>query len=236
MLRTTELGKLADKVHACSTDVLLNSLKANTQAKGSIPMRTKKALKQLNKAEALISTVANRYTPNTPQLQQLLHSAVSTIGRAKGTLDGLSARSAKKSAPSAKKEDDATESSGAASPAFTGNKTEFIRALVETRDAGGAVPKDIAEVFTARHIDRSENLIYNALSTLVKQKKLVKQGDRYFAPPVKSSTKSIAPRRQRISAQGLKRIIEANKRRWARQRAAHTKPTAPFVTGGTLAT
>ncbi|HEX4168016.1 MAG TPA: hypothetical protein VHZ55_21330, partial [Bryobacteraceae bacterium] len=85
-----------------------------------------------------------------------------------------------------------------------------------------AVPKDIAEVFTARHIGRSENLIYNALSTLVKQKKLKKQGGRYFATSIKSNAKSVAQQKQRISPQGLKRIVQANKRRWARHRAAQT--------------
>ncbi|HEX4168974.1 MAG TPA: hypothetical protein VHZ55_26215 [Bryobacteraceae bacterium] len=188
-------------------------------------MRTKKALKQLSKAEALITTVSSRYIDNTPQLRQLLDSAVAIIGQATGALDNQSSRSGGKPAQSPKKQDQATGSEGTATPAFSGNKTEFIRALVEARGAGGAVPKDIADVFTARHIGRSENLIYNALSTLVKQKKLKKQGGRYFAISMKSNAKSVAPQKHRISPQGLKRIIQGNKRRWARHRAAQTTQT-----------
>jgi hypothetical protein len=185
-------------------------------------MRAKKALKQLSKAEALITTVASRYTERTPQFRQLLGSAAAIISQAKDALDELSARSAKKPAQSAKKQGQATGWEGAASPVFSGNKTEFIHALVEARGVDGAVPKDIADVFTARHIGYSENLIYNALRTLVKRKKLKKQGGRYFARSMKSNAKSIAPKKQRISPQGLKRIIQANKRRWARHRAGQT--------------
>jgi hypothetical protein len=163
-------------------------------------MRTKKAIKQLNKAEALVATVASRYTANTTQLRQLLDSAVAIISQAKYALDDLSTRSAEKPRQSAKKQGEAIASEGSAeSPVFRGNKTEFIRALVEARGARGAVPKDIAEAFTARHIGRSENLIYSALSTLVKQKRLKKQDGRYFAMSTKSNAKSIASKKQRIT-------------------------------------
>ena len=75
------------------------------------------------------------------------------------------------------------------------------------------MPKEIAEVFTARHIDRTDNLIYNALNALVKRKKLIKKADRYFSVSVGSNAKSITPTKQRISPEGLKRTVQANKRR-----------------------
>lgn len=188
-------------------------------------MRTKKALKQLGKAEALITTVASRYTANTPEFRQMLDSVIATIRQARGTLNNPSARPTRNAVQSGKKQSPG-ESEGTTSPAFDGNKTEFVRALVEDRGSNGAVPKDIADVFTARGIGRSENLIYNALSTLVKQKKLKKQDGRYFATSMESKATSVAPKKQRISPQGLKRIREANKRRWATHRAARTRQTA----------
>jgi hypothetical protein len=201
-------------------------------------MQTKKALRQLGKAEALISGVGSRYTPGTTHLRDILRSASAMLGQAKAALESGSEPATQKPAPPTKH-----RSESAATPEFTGNKTEFIRLLVEAREPLGVVPKEVSEVFTARHIDRSENLIYNALSTLVKQKKLKKKGDRYFAaasagshakvaasPKVASDAKATAPKKKRISPEGLKRIVEANKKRWARERAARkTKPAAKKV-------
>jgi hypothetical protein len=176
-------------------------------------MRTKKAVKQLSKAETLIATVGNRYTQSTPHLRELLDSASAIIAQAKTSLDANSASSAQKSAQFTKKHVRSRGTEAAATPKFTGNKTDFIRALVESRGASGAVPKEIAEVFTARHIDRTDNLIYNALNALVKRKKLIKKADRYFSVSVGSNAKSITPTKQRISPEGLKRTVQANKRR-----------------------
>jgi hypothetical protein len=113
------------------------------------------------------------------------------------------------------------ESETAETPEFTGNKTEFVRAVVEARGPSGTTASEIGEAFTTRRIDRSRNLIYNALSALVKQKTLKKQGNRYFSASRDSNAKSASPKK-RISPEGLKRIIEANKRRWAQKKAAHT--------------
>jgi hypothetical protein len=44
----------------------------------------------------------------------------------------------------------------------------------------GATPKDIDEVFAKRRIERSKNAIYNALDSLVRQKKLRKHEGHYF--------------------------------------------------------
>jgi hypothetical protein len=179
-------------------------------------MRAKKALKQLSKAEALISTVANRYTPSDPQLQELLGSASATLGQAKSVLDNRSGKSGRSSTQATKKR---SQAQGPATPEFTGNKTDFVRAVVEARGPSGAMPRDIDEAFTTRRIDRSKNLIYNSLSALVKQKKLKKKGDRYLSASIDSNVKSVLPKK-RISPEGLKRIIEANKRRWAEKKAA----------------
>lgn len=65
-------------------------------------------------------------------------------------------------------------------PEFTGNKTDFVRALVEFRGAAGATPKDIDQVFTQRRIEKSKNAIYNALDSLVRQNKLKKKDGQYF--------------------------------------------------------
>ena len=63
---------------------------------------------------------------------------------------------------------------------FSGNKTAFILGIVRAHGAAGAAPKEIAEVFTARKIARSDNLIYTTLSALAKQKKLKRRDGRYF--------------------------------------------------------
>jgi hypothetical protein len=66
-------------------------------------------------------------------------------------------------------------------PEFTGNKTEFVRAVVESRGSAGAAPKDIDQVFVERRIEKSKNAIYNALDSLVRQKKLRKKEGQYFS-------------------------------------------------------
>src|SRR5207237_4297044 len=96
-------------------------------------------------------------------------------------------------------------------PVFSGSKTDFVAAIVKARGISGATPKEVSEVFSARRIARSKNLIYNALSFLVKQRKLEKKDGRY---------QPVAPRKWKISAEGLRNIREATKRRWAREKAA----------------
>ncbi|MGA8596605.1 MAG: hypothetical protein WB676_17995 [Bryobacteraceae bacterium] len=182
-------------------------------------MRAKKALKQLTKAEALINTVADRYTPSDPRFKELLNSAEATVGQAKKVLDGRSGQASRTSAQTTKKGSQPQEPETAVTPEFTGNKTDFVRAVVEAHGTSGAAPREIDQAFTTRGIGRSKNLIYSALGALVRQKKLKKKGDRYLSVSVDSSVKSV-PQKKRISPEGLKRIIEANKRRWAKKRAA----------------
>jgi hypothetical protein len=102
-------------------------------------------------------------------------------------------------------------------PVFSGSKTDFVAAIVKARGISGATPKEVSDVFSARGIARSKNLIYNALSLLVKQKKLKKKDGRYFSVSADSREKPVAPRKWKISAAGLRNIREANKRRWARE-------------------
>ena len=63
---------------------------------------------------------------------------------------------------------------------FTGNKTEFARAIVQSRGSAGAAAKDVDQVFVERGIEKSKNAIYNALDSLVRQKKLKKKDGHYF--------------------------------------------------------
>ena len=105
-------------------------------------------------------------------------------------------------------------------PSFSGSKTDFVATIVKARGISGATPKEVSEVFSARRIPRRKNLIYNALSLLMRQRKLEKKDGRYFSVSADSREKPVAPRKWKISAEGLKRIKEANKRRWAREKAA----------------
>ncbi len=111
-------------------------------------------------------------------------------------------------------------------PHFTGNKTEFVRSVVEASGASGVLPRQIAEAFDARGIRRSKNFIYNTLSALVKQKRLRKQGDRYFALTPGSQAASTPAKKQRLSPEGLRNIIAANKRRAAMRKAAQKAASA----------
>jgi hypothetical protein len=129
---------------------------------------------------------------------------------------------------------------------FTGNKTNLVAAIVEHFGSAGATPKEVDSVFTERKVSRSKNLIYNTLSYLVAQKKLVRKDGRYFVTggaksvspkkagrPAKAPkpVKAAAPVKRRISAEGIRRIREANQKRWAAKKAADqaaaAKKTAP---------
>jgi hypothetical protein len=119
------------------------------------------------------------------------------------------------------------ESVTLADPEFTGNKTEFITSILRARGTSGATPKEIDDVFSAHAIARSKNLIYNALSFLLKRKRLIRRAGRYFPLSAAGGAKKSAPsKKRRISAEGLKRISEANKKRWAALRAAKGRKKA----------
>jgi hypothetical protein len=52
---------------------------------------------------------------------------------------------------------------------FLGNKRELVKHIVQTSGPSGTTPRDIDQIFSDRKIQKSKNLIYNALSILVKQ-------------------------------------------------------------------
>jgi hypothetical protein len=105
-------------------------------------------------------------------------------------------------------------------PEFSGSKSDLVVKVLEARGIAGATAKEIDEVFSAKRIARSDNLIYNALSLLRKERKLDKKNGRYYFVSSDSARKPAAARKHRISAAGIKRIREANKKRWAEKRAA----------------
>ena len=109
-----------------------------------------------------------------------------------------------------------------ASITFTGNKTTLVADVVRSLGKAGASPKDVEKVFNDRKIKRSKNLIYNTLSYLVAQKKLQRRDGRYFGVTIApaSPTAGAVPTKRRISPEGIKRIREAVKKRWAAKRAA----------------
>ena len=176
-------------------------------------MRVKKAFRQLSKAEALIGAVVDRYTPQDARFRELLDSAKASIGQARSALNSRSHQMPPTSEQAKKKGNQA-----GAIPEFNGNKTDFVRAVVEARGSSGATHTDINEAFAIRGISKSNNLVYNSLSALTKKEKLKKQGQRYFLVSSGSNLMSV-PAKKRISPEGLKRIIQANKRRWAKDKA-----------------
>jgi hypothetical protein len=136
-------------------------------------------------------------------------------GKAHPVKPQLSARE-----PAASETGIATTVETGADPEFTGSKGNFVAAIVKAHGTSGVTPKDVDQVFSARRIARSKNLIYNALSSLMKQGKLARKEGRYFFLSADSNQKIAAPSKRKFSAEGLKRIREANKKRWARERSA----------------
>src|ERR1700741_4355411 len=108
-------------------------------------MRAKKAFRQLGKAEALINAVADRYTPSDANFRELLDSARASIGQARSALNSRLHHMAPRSEQAKNKRNQA-----GAIPEFNGNKTDFVRALVEARGSSGATPRDINEAFVIR--------------------------------------------------------------------------------------
>jgi hypothetical protein len=194
-------------------------------------MRVKKAFRQLSKAEALITAVADRYTPNDAHFRELLDSAKASIVQARSTLNSRSDQMPPASEQTKKKGNQAEMI-----PEFNGNKTDFVRAVVEARGSSGATPTEVNEAFAIRGISKNNNLVYNSLSALTKKRKLKKNGQRYFVVSSGSNAKSVPPNK-RISPEGLKRIIEANKRRWAKHKVVQAtagKPTSPMQNRRTI--
>jgi hypothetical protein len=110
---------------------------------------------------------------------------------------------------------------------FNGSRSEFVTAILKHSGSAGATPQEVANIFAARKIAISKNLVYNVVSLLFKQKRVKKAGGRYYwttrgaaAAPAPAAA---APKKRRISEEGMRRIIAATKKRWALQRAAKAK-------------
>jgi|GEM_PF-4593650 len=130
------------------------------------------------------------------------------------------------------------------------NKTSMVADVVKSFGTEGATPKDVDAYFTAKNIERSKNLVYNTLSYLVARNKLTRRDGKYFAEaggstPAKKkpgrkpgvATKTAATKKtttkRRLSPEGLQRIKDALKKRWAAKRAAEesgAKPTTKSAT------
>jgi hypothetical protein len=110
--------------------------------------------------------------------------------------------------------------------AYSGNKTALVADIVKSFGSKGATPKDVDAFFAEKNIKRSKNLVYNTLSYLVTRKSLVRRDGKYFlpgtTPAAAKKTAAAAPvkTKRKLSPEGLKRIKEALKKRWADKRAA----------------
>ena len=104
--------------------------------------------------------------------------------------------SAKKTTPTAAPKRVAVAASNdSAKTPFVGNKTALVADIVKSHGSGGASPKDVDAVFTARKIQRSKNLIYNTLSYLVAEKRLERKDGKYYAvaaAPLPTTVKTAA--------------------------------------------
>jgi hypothetical protein len=108
---------------------------------------------------------------------------------------------------------------------FNGSRSDFVAAALKQRGTAGITPAEISAAFTSRKISVSKNLVYNVLSLMFKRKKVRKSGGRYFhvAAKPEAAPAAAAPKKRRISEEGMRRIVAATKKRWARQRAAKAK-------------
>ena len=126
--------------------------------------------------------------------------------------------------------------------AFNGSRSNFVSAVLQQRGSAGVTPSEISAAFAARKVAVSKNLVYNVLSVMFKRKLARKSGGRYFplagkapaktaqkapAKAVKKAPAKAAPapatKKRQISEEGMRRIIAATKKRWARVRAEKKK-------------
>ena len=112
---------------------------------------------------------------------------------------------------------------------FDGSRSNFVASVLKERGATGVTPHEISAAFAARKVSVSKNLVYNVLSLMFKQKKVRKAAGKYYHVAGKadanaaSPSPAAAPKKGRISEEGMRRIIAATKKRWALQRAAKGK-------------
>ena len=173
----------------------------------------------------------------TESLQTRIHELTASINKQKTELAAyeqiLQIETAKASSTPEESPSDAPSETNPSSPqaisvapaveladiTTTGNKTTLVADIVRAHGSLGVSPKDVDQFFSARKIKRGKNLIYNTLSYLVAQKKLLRRDGRYFGAPVAQS-QSAAPTKRRLSPAGLEKIREGVKKHWAAKRAA----------------
>ncbi len=110
---------------------------------------------------------------------------------------------------------------------FNGSRSDFVEAALKQRGAAGATPHEISAAFAARKIAVGKNLVYNVLSSMFKQKRVRRSGGKYYLMGSSASALPAgAPKKSRISEEGMRRIIAATKKRWAAKRAADSKAKA----------
>jgi hypothetical protein len=106
---------------------------------------------------------------------------------------------------------------------FNGSRSDFVAAVLKQRGAAGVAPAEISAALAVRKVAVSKNLVYNVLSLLFKQKKVRKSGGRYYLLAGKADAPAPVAKKRRISEEGMRRIIAATKKRWARVRAGKAK-------------
>jgi hypothetical protein len=105
---------------------------------------------------------------------------------------------------------------------FNGSRSDFVASMLKQRGSSGMTPGEISAAFASHNIAISKNLVYNVLSLMFKQNRARKSNGRYFFTAAKAAAPtapSRAPKKRRISEEGMRRIIAATKKRWALQRA-----------------
>ena len=136
-----------------------------------------------------------------------------------------SKKAAKKSVPAS------STSSKPVSTAFNGSRSDFVAAAIKDSGSAGITPLEISAAFAARKVAVSKNLVYNVLSLMFKRKLVRKDDGRYYplaaaaptSPSAKPASSPTAPKKSRISEEGMRRIIAATKKRWALKRAGKGK-------------
>ena len=110
------------------------------------------------------------------------------------------------------------ESAASVGVPVTTSKTAMVADIVRSFGKAGVSAKEVDKVLTDRKIERSNNLVYTALSYLVTQKKLKRQDGQYFS--IETVGK---PAKRKMSPEGLQRIKDALKKRWAAKRVEAAK-------------
>jgi hypothetical protein len=203
-----------------------------------------KAYAQLTERKRVIEEQLSRFD----DLRKELETIDAQVESLKNTVTLFGINEQPKSLPESEKAGAVELETPVASPAgaeeleFTGNKRDFVKAIVQSHGSEGIRPKEIERIFSDRKIDKGRNLIYNALSLLVKQGIMKRDNGRYSITSDKRSavqkTRGAAKRQEAPSAPtasrkgaltpaGRQKLAEAMKRRWAAKRTAAQAKRGP---------